>query len=358
MPDTRSRPEPGEARNPRPVPDVCPYCGCPQHSPGVCEHCGAHTDPLSRQATQNEMGPWFIRDEAHPFRPGCRFETIERWARSGRITPETILRGPSTNQHWTPAARVPGVSRLLGRCHACGGGVEPTEVICAACGVSLEIDRDRQYLGLCPVRPLPGRAAPSRVASSLLNGGSTAQGPSTTPPALSAQTPPPDRIPPRDVPPSVPAKPGRLERRLRHADRRAAQMTVLAGLFAVLFAISLFINRSGPVPAEQTPVSVEAEPPAGVTPEPGEVAGRDASTEASPDRSAEASADKPEPAENKARVRLIARLDALLHRGTADALAEARRLIESDDVLSAEQRATWRRRLDLAEKADQRSALP
>jgi sarcosine oxidase delta subunit len=149
---------------------LCPFCGERSVAEGTtqCGACGARTDLLSRQATQNEMGPWFVRDETAPFRPGCRLETIERWARSGRLTRDTVIRGPSTHQNWMPAVRVPGVARLFGVCHACEGAVRLEEMICGACGAALHAERDRQHLGLAPVRPLPGRGPAAATAASLL----------------------------------------------------------------------------------------------------------------------------------------------------------------------------------------------
>jgi hypothetical protein len=104
------------------------------------------------------MGPWFIRDEQHPFRPGCSYETILTMASRGKITAETILRGPSTSQFWYPAKRVPGVAHRLaggGVCHSCQHAVT-TESECPRCGAVFHADPDRQFLGLMPVRALPG----------------------------------------------------------------------------------------------------------------------------------------------------------------------------------------------------------
>jgi hypothetical protein len=165
----RQFPGPAEAQADAPSTRfVCPFCGESEATDVACNACGARTDPLSRQATQNEMGPWFVRDTAHPHRPGCRLETIERWARNGKITPETVLRGPSTAQNWAPARRVPGVARLFGRCHACAAEVQADEISCRGCGAHLHAERDRQHLGLSPVRDLPGRGDPGSLADRLL----------------------------------------------------------------------------------------------------------------------------------------------------------------------------------------------
>ena len=90
---------------------LCPYCGTISASdPRRCDRCGGFFDPLSRQATQNAMGPWSIRDTANPFRPGCSFETVRDLIKRGKVTRETILRGPSTRQYWNFAARTPGIA--------------------------------------------------------------------------------------------------------------------------------------------------------------------------------------------------------------------------------------------------------
>jgi hypothetical protein len=111
------------------------------------------------------MGPWFIRDLAHPFRPGCSFETLRDLIRRGRIAPETVIRGPATHQFWTFAGRAPAVANLLGNCHNCRGPASPEEFACRACGASFSPDTDRQHLGLAPVHLLPGEASPEIIAA-------------------------------------------------------------------------------------------------------------------------------------------------------------------------------------------------
>lgn len=122
-----------------------------------CEACGGRFDPLSRQATQNAMGPWFVRDEKHPFRPGCSFETLVRLATRGVIRPDTPVRGPTTGQFWMPARWCPGLAHRLGVCHNCRERVDPGASACPGCGASFAAPSDRQHLGLGRVRALPGR---------------------------------------------------------------------------------------------------------------------------------------------------------------------------------------------------------
>lgn len=145
----------------RPV--LCPYCGTSSLRHDRCETCAGLFDPLSRQATQNHMGPWFIRDIEHPFRPGCSYAVMKAMALRGKITPATIVRGPSTRQFWEIAKRVPGIAHILGVCHACAAAARVDDVACKTCSASFNVEQDRQYMGLGEVREIPTMARiPSR----------------------------------------------------------------------------------------------------------------------------------------------------------------------------------------------------
>lgn len=154
---------------PTPMPRavLCPYCG--EVSGGVhrCTNCGGHLDPLSRQATQNAMGPWQVRDAQQPHKPGCSYETLCKLCDQGKVTTESVLRGPTTGQFWMLARRVPGIAHRLGVCHSCQAPARPDEYACRACGALFAGERDRQHLGLGPIRPLPGQESPEMVAARL-----------------------------------------------------------------------------------------------------------------------------------------------------------------------------------------------
>jgi hypothetical protein len=111
------------------------------------------------------MGPWFLHDAAHPFRPGCSYETLRELIRRGRVSAATVLRGPATRQFWSFAGRTPGIANLLGLCHNCQAAVSPDAYACAACGAVFTPETDRQHLGLAPVHLLPGQAAPEIIAA-------------------------------------------------------------------------------------------------------------------------------------------------------------------------------------------------
>ena len=82
---------------------ICPYCGETQTTAERCRGCGGLFEPLSRQATHNAMGPWFVRDPGKPFHPGCNYETLIRMIDRGQVTKYSIVRGPTTKQFWTVA---------------------------------------------------------------------------------------------------------------------------------------------------------------------------------------------------------------------------------------------------------------
>jgi len=148
------------------------------------------------------MGPWSIRDDANPFRPGCSFGTLRGLIARGKIGPETVIRGPSTRQFWELARRTPGVASLLGLCHSCQEAVSPSDFSCQACGAAFNAEHDRQHLGVGPVRLLPGQASPERVAASSMpshavvtNGDATAG----SSPAESTESAPPAAAPSRSL---------------------------------------------------------------------------------------------------------------------------------------------------------------
>lgn len=109
------------------------------------------------------MGPWFVRIESQPFRPGCNYATLLHLIERGTVRADTAVRGPTTRQFWMLARWCPGVAHRLGLCHSCQAKVDPESSECSACGAAFARSEDRQALGLGDVRPLPGRSVPSEV---------------------------------------------------------------------------------------------------------------------------------------------------------------------------------------------------
>ena len=133
---------------------LCPYCGHTQKAPADrCGGCGGHFDPLSRKVTQQHMGPWFIRDLQSPHRPGCSYQTLKKMIGSGKIKPETVMRGPTTRQFWTVAWRVPGVAHLIGFCHRCEEPITKGAGSCPRCNEPFPNPENRNRLGVDPLDP-------------------------------------------------------------------------------------------------------------------------------------------------------------------------------------------------------------
>lgn len=128
----------------------CPYCGHLKDTAKAdrCSHCNGLFEPLSQMATQLAMGPWYVRDENRPFMPGFSETILRQQVRTGKITAQTVLRGPTTNQFWTSAGDAQGVSRLMGTCHACHQGVDPRDTSCPSCKADLSLPTDVDSLGL------------------------------------------------------------------------------------------------------------------------------------------------------------------------------------------------------------------
>lgn len=158
------------AETPDTAANICPFCGGQVGSAAACPSCRGLQEPLSRQASQNAMGPWFVREAANPFRPGCNLATIRMLIDRGKITRETIIRGPTTGQFWRRAEGVPGLSHLLGMCYSCKSGADAGDTACRNCSARFAAPDDRQHLGLGPVRLLPGHAPADQVADRAMEG--------------------------------------------------------------------------------------------------------------------------------------------------------------------------------------------
>jgi hypothetical protein len=211
------------------------------------------------------MGPWFIRDHSGPWRPGCSIETLRELIRRGKVTADTILRGPGTKQFWNFAGRTPSIANLLGVCHNCRAGVKPDDYSCKTCGAVFTPDPDRQHLGLAPVHILPGEASPEIVATACSD--TPAPVPVIAPPTpvfASPAKPPPD---------SAPAS--RAERRpvAKSGSRAtgwlvAATVVVLVGMGVVLALVAsgkLTIPGLNDTPIAAAPTNPPKAPPSAPT---------------------------------------------------------------------------------------------
>ncbi len=259
-PETPARARPAPTPQPRAI--VCPYCGAISGNTTRCDSCSGRFDPLSRQATQNAMGPWFVRDEANPTLPGCAYDTLVSRIDLGKVNAGSVVRGPTTRQFWMLAKRVPGVSHLLGFCHACQASVSPDQYACTSCGAVFQVDRDRQHLGLGPARLLPGQGSPERIAAFSQASDAAVERPSWAWAPGEAPAPGPAQSC-GAAPASAELKLKRLERAL--ARQRAASHTLIGAcviLLAAVFVVSVMSrsgSRSAPTPEQPGLGAVEAD---------------------------------------------------------------------------------------------------
>jgi len=259
---TTAEPTSSDLPAPRPRQVICPFCGQKTEEATACSFCKARFDPLSRQATQNAMGPWYIHDERKPHAPGCRFQALVSLIEAGKVTGDSVLRGPSTRQFWMLARHTPGVANLLGVCHNCGGEAEADDYACDGCGAVFAVDQDRQHLGLGPVRALDPESRPADVPDR----------PEVPPSRSAPPVRPTPTHPPRTGARALPTPP-RIKR--ISTTRLAVNWLVGTALFVLILGLTLstlqvlpenIFNRSG----EESPAVALDETPdtsPGLTPE-------------------------------------------------------------------------------------------
>jgi hypothetical protein len=131
LPPAREPPQP----NPRAVQHiVCPFCGhISEIGTATCKHCGLENSHITRTATRNKIGPWYVWQARNPSAPGMNWATLIALIKKGRVTPRSIMRGPTTGQLWRFAARVKGVSREFGVCWHCAASIQSSARVCPAC---------------------------------------------------------------------------------------------------------------------------------------------------------------------------------------------------------------------------------
>ena len=124
---------------------VCPFCA---HVRGVreaqsaCPKCTMEDTLNTRRSTGERIGPWFVLQRKNPTAPGLRFNVLLTLARRGHVTPQSIVRGPTTGQLWRFASEVKGLSRLFGVCWHCKASVSPDATTCPRCKSAQEIPDD------------------------------------------------------------------------------------------------------------------------------------------------------------------------------------------------------------------------
>ncbi len=120
---------------------VCPFCAYVRENAdagGACPKCTLDDTPANRRATAQKIGPWFVLQYSNPTAPGMKYSILMMLASRGKITPASIVRGPTTQQYWTTAGQVRGLSRLFGLCWHCQLKLSSITSICPHCDHSQE----------------------------------------------------------------------------------------------------------------------------------------------------------------------------------------------------------------------------
>jgi hypothetical protein len=126
---------------------VCPFCGTLAiNADDLCTRCGMQNTPVTRKATIDRMGPWFVLQSRNPAAPGMKFNTLKALAAKGRIRSRSVVRGPTTDQLWTFASQVRGLSRELGICWTCSAEIPKTSVSCPHCAALQEVPANPDVL--------------------------------------------------------------------------------------------------------------------------------------------------------------------------------------------------------------------
>ena len=113
---------------------LCPFCATVNEgSTGACRQCGMENSAATRQATRGKIGPWFVLQPRNLSAPGMNWATLIALVNKGRVTPRSIVRGPTTGQLWRYAARVKGLSREFGLCWHCGMEIRHAARLCPTC---------------------------------------------------------------------------------------------------------------------------------------------------------------------------------------------------------------------------------
>jgi len=210
----------------------------------VCRVCSTLLDTNGLLLAEGAIGPWWVRKEELTFRPGITYDNLAELALSGKITLQTIVRGPTTRQLWKVARRVKGLSHLLGRCHNCGEHVSPDDRTCDGCNAQFLKFTDRNNMGIelgAPSKGETGGMSSFLSDAEILDTQST---PLTLPPKPEVQQSP-ESVETDEAEESVEESVGSpqfrsLQRRLEQGKRRVLALTI--SLIIALILIGILIS--------------------------------------------------------------------------------------------------------------------
>lgn len=83
--------------------------------------------------TRDPSATWRCVQDGQPMGP-TTLEVLVREIDEGRLSPESLVRGPTHQGPFVPAKEVRGIARFFGVCHACGTRITEKHVFCHMCG--------------------------------------------------------------------------------------------------------------------------------------------------------------------------------------------------------------------------------
>lgn len=117
----------------------CPFCGHLLSAQAQrCEACKMAVDDRTVAGLSRLLGPWFVLDPNAPSAPGLNWEKFLAHIQKGRVTPQSVVRGPTTLGLWRFAADTPLVATQFGRCWSCHQQLPDINARhCPHCGLSV-----------------------------------------------------------------------------------------------------------------------------------------------------------------------------------------------------------------------------
>lgn len=189
-------------------------------------------DPRTVGGLAKLLGPWFLLEPNAPSAPGVNWDKFRLQIQKGKVTPLSVVRGPTSQGLWRYAADTPAVATELGLCWSCQVALpDKTASRCPRCGL--------------PLNSLPGmeeEAAGGRESSEhAAPGGRRPPPPPPLPVAQIADDRPavPDYLKPAGPPAELVAPPATQQEAKKQESTASAVFTVLFIVVAAVLAVAV-----------------------------------------------------------------------------------------------------------------------
>jgi len=141
-PIAQAPPDPPPAPAPPPAPSSAPSARGPAVDPSSDAPApvpAPATDRADLSLPAPDTATWRYVQDGRPMGP-TTLEVLVRKIDEGRLSPESLIRGPTQPGPFAPAKEVRGVSRYFGVCHACAARIAEQQRFCHMCGENVTAD--------------------------------------------------------------------------------------------------------------------------------------------------------------------------------------------------------------------------